>query len=113
MIRIIRTVQRKPFCDAKVWFNQIQPRGVGRRPHWNYLVCCEVLQENVVLVMREIIHDNVELYPPWIRTAHAFKRCEQIRDPLALMNRACQTISVHVVKSQELFGSREPSVRCP
>jgi len=105
MVSIIGTVQGKSLGDAKVRLDEIQPRGIGRRPHRHDLVCGEILHEYVTLVMREIVHDHIEPHPLWIGRAQSLEGRQQIRYPLALMDRAGKAITVHVKESQELFRS--------
>ena len=63
--------------------------------------------------MREIIHHNIEPFALGICCAQPFEGSEQVRYSLAFMDGACQAISMDVIESQKLLGSREPLVCCP
>ena len=59
---------------------------------------------------RQIVHDDVEPHVFRVGPSQASERCKEISDGLPFMDRPCQTVSVDIVKAQELLCARESSV---
>lgn len=97
--------------SAPKWaFDQVEPRGLGGRPHRVDAKLLEQREEaRMVVDLMQVIRDHVELLPR-VAAAQPLEGVEQLGQTFALAKQPIEAIGVHVVEAEELLGALAPVV---
>lgn len=58
----------------------------------------------------QVIHNQVDPFLWWIGSAQCAESCQEVSNGLPFVNCACQTVLVHIIKTEELLGPSESPV---
>src|SRR5574340_82543 len=110
---IVGIGHRKALEDAELGLDQVQPGGLGVRPHgMDVQVAHEGHDRRVVVNVVEVIQDEVQ-GPARIAGAQAPEGLTDVDHAFVLGEQSLEAVGVHVVEAQELFGALQASIRRP
>src|SRR3972149_8411069 len=90
--------------------DEVEPGGVGRRPHRGYAKPLEQREEARVIVgLMQVIHDDVELLPR-IATAQPLEGFEELGQAFSLAKQPVEAVGVHIVETEEQLRALEAVV---
>ena len=107
--RVIGIAQGEALEDAELCLDQIQPRGLGRYPHWRDPKPTQQSPEaGMVVDVAEVVHDYQE---PLARVtgSQAAEGLADLDDAFAPTKQPAEAVGVDIIEAQELLGA----VRAP
>lgn len=111
MTRVVGVGNGKALQDSKLSFDQIEPGSFRRSPNGVDVQAAQQSEKTrMIMNVVQVVQNDEELFsriaPP--KTAEGFG---DFHDSLSTTEQTIQTVSVHSVKAEELFGTFQPPVR--
>jgi hypothetical protein len=111
MTRVVGVGYGKALEDAKLGFDQVEPRSFRRSPNRMDAQAPQQRQEARMIVdVVQVIQNDEELFSPIAppETAESFR---DFHDSLPAAEPPVQTIGMHIVKAKKLFGAFQSAIR--
>src|SRR4029077_15426968 len=112
MTRVVGVGNGKALQDSELSFDQIEPGSSRRSPNGMDAQAAQQSEKTrMIMNVVQVVQNDEELFsriaPP--KTAEGFG---DFHDSFSATEQTIQTVSVHIVKAEELFGCASPKL-CP
>jgi hypothetical protein len=111
MTRVVGVGDGKPLQDSKLCFDQVEPGSFRRSPNGMDAQAAQQSEKTrMIMNVVQVVQNDEELLSPIAppKTAEGFR---DFHDSLSATEHAIQTVGMHIVKAEELFGTFQPTVR--